>query len=281
VNADLVWNVDRFFEITPGVRVDTFYSNGQKAVSADPRLAVVAKVHKRVRILHALGMAHQPPAFIVPIPGLAVANLQGGLQRSLQAASGVEIDLPWSTTATVTVFDGVFLNMSDAIGARAFDDDSTEIPRSLGGAKGVEVYVRRSLSDRLGGFISYTFSRTTRSIDGYKFPAAFDRTHVLHTAFSYDLGSGWRTGTRFSIYSGPPQLQVPSGSPDDFRPSDPPRDPVFYRLDFRVEKKWRFLETAWVSFVIEMLNATLNTETIGGNEIGPVTIPSIGVEGGF
>jgi hypothetical protein len=30
-----------------------------------------------------------------------------------------------------------------------------------------------------------------------------------------------------------------------------------------------------------MLNATLNTETINGNEVGPVSIPSIGVEGGF
>jgi hypothetical protein len=30
-----------------------------------------------------------------------------------------------------------------------------------------------------------------------------------------------------------------------------------------------------------MLNATLNTETIGGQEVGPVSIPSIGVEGAF
>ncbi len=30
-----------------------------------------------------------------------------------------------------------------------------------------------------------------------------------------------------------------------------------------------------------MVNATPNTETINGNEIGPVTLPSIGVEGGY
>jgi hypothetical protein len=30
-----------------------------------------------------------------------------------------------------------------------------------------------------------------------------------------------------------------------------------------------------------MLNATLHKETVSGIEIGPVSIPSIGLEGGF
>ena len=94
-----------------------------------------------------------------------------------------------------------------------------------------------------------------------------------------DGGSGWRGGTRFSIYSGAPRIAAPPGLPENFRPSDPPRDPPFWRLDFRVEKKWRVLDRGWVSFVIEMANATLNTETINGNEIGPVSIPSLGLEG--
>jgi hypothetical protein len=226
-------------------------------------------------------VAHQPPAFIVPVPGLAVASLRGGLQRSLQASSGVEIDLPWSTTASVTFFDAVFMNMTDAIGVRPPGGVDNQIPRSLGGAKGIEVYLRRSLTKRIGGFLSYTFSRSTRSIDGYKFPAAFDRTHVLHSAVGYNFGRGWQTGTRFSIYSGPPVFAPPSGAPQAFRPSDPDRDPVFYRLDVRIEKKWRIADIGWISFVVEMLNATLNTETINGNEVGPVTIPSLGVEGGF
>jgi TonB family protein len=279
---DVVWKPVRYFEITPGIRVDTFYSNGAKAVSPDPRLQVVVNVHEDVRLLHAIGVAHQPPAFIVPVPGLAVASLRGGLQRSLQASSGVEVDLPWEITGTLTFFDCVYMNMTDSIGVRPPGNDANQIPRSLGSAKGVEIYLRRALTKQLGGFVSYTLSRTTRSIDGYTFPAAFDRTHVLHTAVGYDLGRGWRAGTRFSIYSGPPIFAVPGAVSPNFRPRDPERDPPFYRLDFRLEKKWRIVDNrAWISFVVEMLNATLNTETINGSEIGPVTIPSIGVEGGF
>ena len=61
----------------------------------------------------------------------------------------------------------------------------------------------------------------------------------------------------------------------------PQRDPAFYRLDFRLEKRWTLGETTWLAFVIEMLNASLNQETIRGNEVGPVSVPSIGFEGGF
>jgi len=278
--ADLVWQPTPRVTLTPGVRVDAFASNGAQALSADPRFALVVNAHERVRLLSAIGMAHQPPSFIVPLPGLAVASLRGGLQRSVQASAGVEVDLPFSLTASVTAFDSIFFNMSDTLGVRPPGDDINQVPRSQGNAKGVEVYLRRSLSSRLGGFIAYTFSRSTRSIDGFKFPAAFDRSHVLHSALSFDMGRGWRSGARFSIYSGPPILDSSAASAL-FRPSDPERDPVFFRLDFRVEKKWRFLETTWISLVLEMVNATLNTETINGNEIGPVSIPSFGLEGGF
>jgi len=279
--ADVEWQIDERFSLTPGLRVDAFLSNGASAASFDPRLAVVFQVTPRIRLLHAIGLAHQTPSFIVPLPGLAVASLRGGLQRAISASAGVEVALPWSVTATATVFDSVFLNMTDTLGVQQSGDAATQLPRSDGGAKGFELYVRRSLGSRLGGFLAYTFSRSTRTVDGDTFPAGFDRTHVLHAAVSADLGRGWRAGTRFSIYSGAPVLETPAGLPDGTRPTDPSRDPVFYRLDLRLEKKWRFAKTGWISFVVEMVNATLNTETISGREVGPVTIPSLGAEGGF
>ena len=52
----------------------------------------------------------------------------------------------------------------------------------------------------------------------------------------------------------------------------------------------RLTDTVWISAVAEAMNATLNKEAVQSEctlegceaeEIGPVTIPSIGVEGGF
>lgn len=279
--ADVVWRLDPRVEITPGVRVDLFHSNGASAVGVDPRLGVHVDVSKRVRLLHAFGISHQPPSFVVPVPGLAVASLRGGLQRSLQTAAGVEVELPAKITATLTLFNNVFLDMSDTAGVQPPGDDENQIPRTLGMSRGLEIYVRRSLTQRLGGFLSYTLSRSTRTLGGYTFPFAFDRAHVLNAALAYDLGRGWRAGGRFTFYTGVPDLEAPSGLPEAVRLLNPARKPGFYRIDARVEKKWTLGETTWLSFVVEALNATFNKETVGDEEIGPVTIPSIGVEGGF
>lgn len=64
-------------------------------------------------------------------------------------------------------------------------------------------------------------------------------------------------------------------------PESPPRNPAFYRLDLRLEKRWERSQARWISFVVEMLNTTLHKEIVSGREIGPISIPSLGVEGGF
>ena len=42
-------------------------------------------------IEHAFGIADQPPNFVPGVPGVAVAGLPGGLQRSVQTSAGDEI----------------------------------------------------------------------------------------------------------------------------------------------------------------------------------------------
>jgi hypothetical protein len=278
--VDVVWKVAPRLELTPGVRFDLFKSGSATGIGVDPRLAVRVDVNKHVRLLHALGIAHQPPSFLVPVPGLAVGNLQGGLQTSVQAAAGVELELPEEITATVTVFDDIFLNMSDTLSVNGTRDATTSEPRTQGYGRGLEVYVRRKLTRRLGGFVSYTFSRSQRSFNNAYFPSAFDRTHVLNAAAAYDLGRGWRAGARFTFYTGSPVLGFQNAVNIAAR-QDPARDPAFYRIDWRVEKRWQLDHAKWVSFVAEMLNTTLHKETLNGREIGPVSIPSLGVEGGL
>ena len=274
--ADVTWRPDPALEITPGVRIDTYYSGLAKAVGVDPRLSLVVHASDGVRLLHAVGVAHQPPSFLVPVPGLSPANLGGGLQVALQASSGIEIELPWHVTATFSGYAAMHSNMTDTLGAAQDLTAGDVVPRSQGGSKGLEIYIRRSLSQRIGGFVAYTLSRTTRSVDGRHFKSAYDRPHVLHAAVGYNLGRGWKAGARTSLYSGTPNN--PGG---ELAPDQPARDPLFYRVDFRVEKMWTIFERGWLSFVTEMVNATLNRETIDGEQLTAVVVPSIGVEGGF
>ncbi len=155
--------------------------------------------------------------------------------------------------------------------------------RVNGSSYGVEVLLHRRLTRRLGGLVSYTLSRSQRTYPQGVVASAYDRTHVLNMAGTYDFGHGYRGGTRIVLYTGTPV--------DPTRPALG-RSPPFGRFDFRFEKRWSIVSgRAWMSFVVEALNAfaaqeTVQEQCVGGTpcqyqRIGPVTIPSIGLEGGF
>jgi hypothetical protein len=85
------------------------------------------------------------------------------------------------------------------------------------------------------------------------------------------------------FYTGLPQA-VDASNPGSTRL------PAFFRADLRLEKRWQLGREAWLSLVAEWMNATLSKEAISTSctlsgceyrEIGPVTIPSLGLEGGF
>jgi hypothetical protein len=344
--SDVVARVHPAVEVTPGVRIDLYESDGETAAALEPRLAVRTELSERVALLTALGIAHQAPAFVVPVPGIQPGGLRGGLQRAFQESVGVEVDLGESTTLTATTFQNAFFQMSDPLGVSipqingcppgfypgdtlggdrfTQPDDSSRcgvlhLPpagamepgklgpdrsggggqgadsaggaravsafevRTLGSSYGIELYLKRQLTKRFGGFLSYTLSRSTRSYGRRTFIAAFDRTHVANAAVAFDLGRRWRAGSRVVFYTGLPK------APDPTDP-DSTRLPPFFRVDLRVEKRWQLTKKAWIALVGEWMNATLSKEAVtttcnlNGCEaqtIGPVTIPSLGVEGGF
>jgi hypothetical protein len=150
---------------------------------------------------------------------------------------------------------------------------------------GMEFFLRRALTQRLGGFLSYTLSRSSRSTGRLHGPSSFDRTHVFNLALAYELGRNWRAGARTLVYTGiPAEVAYPRAA------KNPPRSPLFYRLDWRLEKRWKLGEDGFWALVFEVLNTTLHKETLEyscyaygceSESIGPITIPSIGLEASF
>jgi len=333
--ADIVISLGERLQLIPGVRVDYYTSNGQSAVGVDPRFSTRLEMTRQLRFLTAFGIAHQAPAFVVPLPGFQPGGLRGGLQTAVQQSAGFEYDFGDATTATATAFHNGFFNMSDPLGTTqtcpvSFANDSLagdigeRLPsqrsgscgtrfqagvagpdrsgggglgadggggnrasalavRTNGASYGLEFFLKRRLTSRIGGFISYTLSRSVRTIGNQQFVATFDRTHVANAAIAYNLGRNWRAGTRVTFYTGLPK------TPD---PSDPSstRLPPFFRADLRLEKRWQLTPRAYLSFIAEWMNATLSKEAVSTTcnvqgcqtqTIGPVTIPSLGIEGGF
>ena len=294
--VDVVLDAGRGVEITPGVRLDLWSSAGNTAISADPRLALRVPLGDRVRLVDAVGLAHQTPGFIIPVPGLTVAGLDRGLQRSFQTSTGVEADLPLSLKASATLYYNAFFNLSDPFGTSGgLAEYESQWADNLrwrvnGSAVGLELHVERKLSERISGFLSYTLSRSTRLSPRHTYAARVDRTHVLQGAVSWNLGRGFRLGARGTFLSGRPLLPF-----YDEVPNVPPREPPFFRVDTRAEKRWTIGKRGYVSLVLEMLNTTLAREPNGVacdfsmsgiwrcevSRVGPVAMPSIGVEGGL
>lgn len=285
---DFVLEPESWLTFTPGVRSDVYREDdGTTRVSVDPRVTATFDVSERVRISHSLGLAHQRPNFLPPIfPALAQPEIEGGLQRSVQASSGVAVDLPGDVTASVTVFDNILDDVTDPVGTTGELDVDDFQTRALGHAYGLEVYVSRPLTRRLGGFLAYTLSRSTRSHDRIESLSAFDRTHVLNLALGYDLGKRWRVGTRLTWMSGVPTRRGTTEGPI----FEGERAAPFFRVDARLEKRWLLGERAWWGLVAEVLNASSSVEVVrrSCNTIrcteslfGPLVLPSIGVEAAF
>ncbi|MBX3206696.1 MAG: energy transducer TonB [Labilithrix sp.] len=293
-------------EIVPGVRLDVYGSGPARAVAVDPRLTTRFFVSDRLRIIHAYGLASQAPSTPVTLPGITIARLRGGLQRAVQTSAAVEMDLPSDFTATGAVFHNAFYALNDALGTAQVELIDIErsdalLAKSRGSAYGLELGVRRKLSQRVAGLASYTLSRSMRTVDGRAVISAYDRPHVFTAALSFDLGRAWRAGTRFVTYSGIPMSPAAPAFPEQLVGVPPARTPAFVRLDLRIEKRWKVGKTGWISGVLEALNATLSREVTGYScqtalalpgaaagqprcferVIGPVSVPSLGVEGGF
>ncbi len=288
--ADIVVDATRNVQVTPGMRVDLYNSGNRVAVGIDPRLSVRYQLSKHTSLVHGLGIVHQAPSFVVPVPGLK-PSLAGGLQTGVQHSVGVSFPLPAEFSGSAAVFQNAFFNMTDYISIAQLQEtanngNSLTETRTTGHAYGAELMMRRSLARDLGGFLSYTLSRSVRSAGRLEGPATTDRTHVVNLAASYNLGKNWRLGGRWLFYSG-----IPARVAYLQAAQSPPRTPPFWRLDFKLQKRWYIVPpNAWWGLVFEVLNTTLNKEVIDGScdayrckfdGFGPVTIPSIGAEGAF
>lgn len=297
----------------------------------DPRITARVTLAPGAAWLSSFGLAHQypslrlgdAPAPVVSVPGFPFDVSE--LQRSMQGSQGFEVELPGEVIGSATGFYSLSWGLTDLSASCYQLEPETRDPPTMpmqivvppyvcpnnrpvrGRAYGLELMLRRSFTKRLGAMLSYTLSRATREArflrpdggeDTATVPSEFDRTHVLNAMLGYQLGRGWRAGSRLLFYTGTPYSHR-SGSAA-IPPYQAYRNPAFYRVDIRLEKRWQLSQTASLAFVLEGQNITLQKEvtslgidcegtgtpqdgkvTCRQSEIGPLTIPSVGLEAFF
>jgi hypothetical protein len=240
-----------------------------------------------------LGVAHQEPTYVVPIPGLRITPNAQGLQKVYSISQGAELRLPGSLKARLTGFFQADRAVSDFVATCGASLACTSVATVDGSTYGLELLVERALTRRLGGWLSYTLSRAQRVLDNAAYLSPFDRTHVVSAVVHYDLGRGYGAGLRGTYYTGrpdvPPVAVATTALP---RASEQRRLPDYYRLDARLDKRWNLGDGKWLTAVAEFFDATLTREAVDykcnfvtrlcvAEYVGPIALPSVGLEGGF
>ena len=302
--VDLVWHATPALELVPGVRFDAYSSSRALAEASgtvpavDPRLAARLRLRPEVSLLVAAGFAHQfpllrvgaAPATAVSVPGFWAEGRR--LQRAHQASAGVEWLLPEGFTATATAFASVTYGLTDL--ARTCQQIMmADVPTgpcgdrtTTGHAYGLELSLRRPLTERIAGWLGYTYSHATQDAGGITTPTVFDRTHVANAALAYQISAHWRLGARLTAYSG--RVFAPPAAAGAVAIA-PFRLPWFERLDLRAERRWSLAGRRSLALLFDVLNATfsrdhenVHCETTCTVVAGSLFfIPSAGVEGTF
>jgi hypothetical protein len=296
------------------------------APALQPRLTVRVALAPAVASLTAAGLAYQYPtlrvgalpAMVVSVPGFPVG--QRRLQRAAQVSQGIELALPADIAVTATGFLTSWSGMTDLTSHCLQVMPPTAVPNGMpepyvcpddqpvsGLAYGGELLVRRDLTRRLGGWLSYTVSRSTRDAHfatpsgetaSARVPSENDRTHVLGAILAYQLAERWRAGVRASFHTGAPYSVLAGNVP--VPPYNAHRAPAFFRLDVRLERRWSLGQGRSLSFIVEGQNVTFSRDTsplflecrgeaspmlqttqcVQGRT-PPLTIPSLGLEARF
>jgi hypothetical protein len=244
--------------ITPAMRYEAFWEQGVRRFEPSPRLNVRVRPGGDVWLKASVGRYAQLASLALQVPGFESFGLKSyGDQWSVQTSMGVEAPLRRTLDLDVNFFYQRFV-LTDLESIFNYDPERGNIvERRDGESYGVEVMLRRPLTQRLSGWIAYTLSRSDRLIGYYRTKAAsdWDQRHILNLVLGYRLRGGWAVSGRVHYNTGRP---YPVYQAATFH-VDYQRLPAFFQLDGRLDKRFVF-DRFVLSAYLEMVNSTLSRE---------------------
>ena len=300
MHVDLAIDATPRLRLLPGVRLDAHAISGQTWVDADVRLTGRYQATETVVAKGYAGLFHQPPQ--PETVDARFGNPEVRSERAIHTGLGVEVkpsrlwyvdgEVYYIDRSRLVTFSGEADVEGETADPRNFDNDGS------GETWGVEALVRREISERVFGWVSYTFGRSVRrsSDRSRTTPTAFDQPHNLNAVLSWKPGGGWELGGRLRLSSGRPDTPYIGATFDaddgDYRPVSggfrTVRRELFHQVDVRVEKMWLFeLWSLGLYLDVQNLFNVANIEAIQWDyryrESAPVTgvpiLPTIGVRG--
>lgn len=238
------------FTLYPGARM-TYYALQTKKMAVDPRLRFNWQFTEATALKGGVGLYSQIPDLInlAPVWG----NPRSGLERAVHTSVGVShlfdsIGLSVEATGFYKYVFDRSTNSTQLIRDPVSDELRLEnfANQGYGQIFGLELLVRKALTKRFFGWVSYTLSKSLiKAKPGAEYrPFGFDQPHILTILGVYKLPRGWQVGGRFRLVSGNPStgyfdsVFVQDGYQPWFGKSE--RLPAFHQLDLRVDKTFTY-----------------------------------------
>lgn len=264
--ATLTYRLGDRLIVSPGLRYDLLVQEGTSSWQPGPRLNVRGRVGENTFLKASAGRFVQLPSLPVSVPGFENFGLQSiGLQSSLQASAGFETALPGALTLDMTGFYQR-LRVSDLASLFNYEVQTSILELRDGRSYGVELLLRRALTERLYGWLTYTLSKSERVYPPLNIVAAsdWDQRHILNLVTSYRLGGGYQIGGRIHYHTGRPypvfdEATLSSGGNQDRPPIFYGKLPDFFQLDLRFDKRWVF-DRYTLDFFVEIINTTASRQ---------------------
>ena len=263
--------------IAPGVRYDFIHQRENTLDAWNARVRLTQKLidspYTKLHLKASTGLFSQPPRVPLIIPGLDFGLLNLGMQKAWRSSMGLSLERDvWRYSLT-----GFFSRMTNLSLDWGMVDESGEIPIAVEGrAYGVEFFVRRLRTQGLFGWLSYTWSRSTRNWGtGWRW-FTLDREHVANLVMGFELERGWGISARVLYQSGTPQ------TPEFYSLENTERGASFTRFDIRFDR--RVVYPTWaLEFYVDIGNALVAAETFGEeDENAPgYVLPMIGLRARF
>ncbi|MBW1809114.1 MAG: TonB-dependent receptor [Deltaproteobacteria bacterium] len=251
--------------LTAGMRIEA-YSKPLEEIALMPRFGLKYKLRPGTVFKAGLGLYYQPAQHD------ELSNTMGNpdlaMERAWHYTLGFEQDLPASIKLDFQIF---YKSLDRLVVA---DPETMYNNQGIGKISGLEVLIRRDLTDNLFGWLAYTMMLSKRKDgpdEGWRL-FDFDQTHILTLVLGYQLPTGeiqpahglrdgWEFGVRFQLATGNPDTPIVGGLFDaDYDtyhriPGLPnsERLPYFHQLDIRVDYTWAF--TSWaLSLYLDVQN---------------------------
>ncbi len=269
-----VIDIGSFMQITPGFRATwlggtTLDSDKDlQMYYVDPRLFTRLYLTDRATLKAGVGQYHQFPGPDELIEPFGTPDLEP--ENANAYSGGVEYQFDQGYSLDV---QGYYKQLDNLVSPTEPDEEKPYDNEGVGRIYGAELLFRKELTDRLYGWLSYTYALSERRDrpDGDWRYFDQDQRHNVILLASYKIGEDWRFGGRFQYSTGMPYTEIDTAiynvDSDSYIPifsSDinEERAADFHQLDLRVDKLWRFTNWTFNTY-LDVQNVYNQKQAIG------------------